>query len=183
MDSVEVKLYRPGELPESVRGGDFLLVNSPYLISRFIRVCTGSSWNHAAFVLDSEGTILEALAKGVVIRNVSEWEDVLFAVVSPDYSKENRVDAVAHARWIGEEGWRYSWPTILGMGLFWLTGGRLMLSSGAKAAICSAVVGDCLHAGAERFPKKHPLFLDPDDLGERYGVPKRMQVHPLFLAR
>lgn len=165
-----VEVYRPGELPATVRGGDFLLVHSPYLISRLIRLCTRSYFNHAAMVLDAEGGIAEALAEGIVRRNVAEWEDVLFAVVSPDLSEEDRRQVVEHAEWVVGEGWRYSWATILGMGLFWLTGGRLMLSSGAKAAICSAFVADCLHAGAIRFPEKIPDFLTPQDLAERFGV-------------
>lgn len=165
-----VALYRPGELPESVRGGDFLLVHSPYLISRCIRFFTRSYFNHAAILLNSSGDIAEALADGIKRRNVSEWEDVTFAVVSPDLSEEDRAQVVSHAEWVVGEGWRYSWATILGMGLFWASGGRLMLSGGAKSAICSALVADALHAGGVRFPEKIPHFYTPQDLAEQFGV-------------
>ena len=176
--SVEVRYYRPGELPDTVRGGDFLLVRSPYLISRLIRLFTRSRFNHAAMLLNPTGDIAEALGKGVVRRSIAEWEDVTFVVVSPDLSEEDRAQVVSHAEWVVGEGWRYSWATIVGMGLFWATGGRLMLSGGAKSAICSALVADCLHAGAQRFPEKIPHFMTPEDLREHYRVPSATPRRP-----
>jgi hypothetical protein len=163
-------LFAPGELPETTRGGDILLVRSDKLASRFIRLVDGGDFSHVATVVDGTGTIVEATARGVVRRHVSAWEDVLFAVVSPDLSEEDRADVVAHAEWVAGDGWSYDWVTFVGTALFWATGGRLMISGGAKAAICSAQAADNQHAGGERFEEAIPHFHTPRMIQEHYGV-------------
>lgn len=167
-----VRIYGPGELPNNVRGGDFLLVRSSMWISRFIRLMTRSKWSHAAMCLNSRGDIAEALDEGVVRRHISEWAPVTVAHVSPALSRTNRLDVVDHAHWIVKQGWAYDWATFFGMALFWLSAGKLMISGGAKSAICSGYVSDCLHAGGVRFEEKIPYFMTPQDLAEMYGVDK-----------
>ena len=158
-------------MPSDIRGGDFLLVHGSYPISRLIQICTGSRWNHAIMALDSSGNCAEALGNGIVKSRLETHEDRTFALVSPDYaSLSDRQQAIDHAQWVVGEGWKYGYATFFGMLLFWLTGGDLMVSGGAKAAICSGFVADCLHAGAIRFPEKHPMFYTPADLGRRFSV-------------
>ena len=168
-----VTLFRAGELPPkgTLRPGDLLLVHGNYPISKFIRLCTGSYWNHVAVVLDEEGNITEALGRGIVRGDVAEWKHSVFAVVSPpELTDEQRIEIVEHALWVVGEGWEYGKATFVGMLVFWATRGKCMVSGGAKVAICSGHAADCYHAGGVKFPKKIPYFYTPEDIGERFGV-------------
>lgn len=168
-----VTLYRAGELPPKgmLRPGDLLLVHGDYPISRFIQLCTSSYWNHVAVVLDEEGHITEALGRGIVRGNIAEWKHSVFAVVSPsELTDEQRIEVVEHALWVVGEGWEYDKVTFVGMGLFWVSNGRFMLSTGAKAAICSGHAADCYHAAGVKFPKKICYFMTPKDIAERFEV-------------
>lgn len=165
--------FGKGEYPTHTEPGDFALVVTDRPQSLFIRAMIRGPYSHAAQIVGREGQIVEALSRGVVRSDLRDWKDAEFVVVSPDLSSEDRDDVVAHALWLAGEGWRYDWATFLGMSVFWGTGGRLMVSAGAKAAICSAVVADSQHAGGERFSEKIPHFYTPEDLRCHYGVPGR----------
>ena len=172
MSAATFSAYGVGEYPEKTTPGDFILCGSGRHASRFIKLMTGGPYSHAAQIVGEDGELVEALAEGVVRSNVRDWQDTYFVVVSPALSEDDRADVVAHALWIAGEGWSYDWPTFAGMLVFWGTGGRLMVSAGAKSSICSAVVADCQHSGGERFPEKIPHFMHPEDLREHYGVPR-----------
>lgn len=152
-----------------MRGGDLVFARSPSLASRFIRLLDGGNFSHVAVAVDPEN-IVEATASGVVKRPLSEWpDDVQRVVYAPIMDEEDRQDVIRQANRIAADGWSYNWPTFIGMGLYWLTGGRLAVSAGAKAAICSALAADALHAGGEYF-EVHPLFMTPKMLQRHFGL-------------
>lgn len=162
-----------------MRGADLVYARSKRLASRSIRLVDGGDFSHVAVVVDEDGTVVEATRYGVVISNVytsESWRGVEWVCYSPALSDEDRADVVAQALWIAGEGWSYDWATFFGMGLFWATGGRLMVSGGAKASICSALAADCLHAGGERFPEAIPHFFTPRMLQRHYGVEAPVRV-------
>lgn len=156
-----------------MKGGDLVFCWSNRPASIFIRTVTWGDFSHVALVLDEHGTVAEATASGILVRNISDWPDsVRYTVVSIPLSEEDREDVLRQARNIVDGGWSYDWATFFGVGVFWLTGGRLMVSSGAKAAICSAFCADCHHAGGHYYPEKIPHFMLPKDMQRHYGVEK-----------
>jgi hypothetical protein len=161
------KVYGPGECPVMVSPGAVIVCRSAGPLSRLIRWASKGEWSHAAIVVEKEGDIVEASWNGVQEASIRDWKDVEFAVLMPDYLNEfQRNQAVSQALWILQEGWEYDYTTFFGMLLFWATRGKLMISGGAKVAICSGLVADCLHFGGIRFPRKIPYFHTPSDLYE-----------------
>lgn len=171
---MSIKLYEPGEMPTrgDIRGGDLVLVHSDYRISKLIQFCTNSFWNHVAVVLNEEGDITEALGSGIIRSNLSEWKQSVFIILSPEeLTDQQRREITEHAGWIVGQGWSYDKVTLVGMILFWISGGKFMLSGGAKSAICSGHGADCYHAAGWKFPEKIPYFYTPKDIAKHFGVP------------
>jgi hypothetical protein len=162
-----LKWYAPGELPPpgTLRGGDLLFVRSDRPWSMPIRAMTRGPFSHVAVCADECGTVVEAIAEGVVRRNLSAWKDVTFAVYSsPNLSSEQRAQVARHAERLAGDGWEYDWATLFGMGVFWGTGGRVMVSSGAKTSICSGLAADCYHSAGVYFEERIPHFYTPNML-------------------
>jgi hypothetical protein len=165
--NADIELYAPGRLPApgTLRGGDLLFVRSGRPWSYPIRALTRGPFSHVAVCVDAEGTVVEAVAEGVVRRDLAVWKDVLFAhYSSPNLADAQRAQVVRHAERLWADGWGYDWATLFGMGVFWGSGGRVMVSSGAKTSICSGLAADCYHSAGVYFPERIPHFETPNSL-------------------
>lgn len=156
--------------------GDFLLTRGDYWSSRIIRLGQRfrfpkefARYNHAALVLDSNGSIVEALGQGIVKRHVSEYRPKNYYLVKIEASDEDREQIVRYAESVLEARYRYGWLTIVSVGLSLLTGSSLVFAR-ASTAICSGFVSDALVRAGYVFPKP-PAFMVPADLAEFFDIP------------
>ncbi|MDQ6691652.1 MAG: hypothetical protein M3Z13_02685, partial [Candidatus Dormibacteraeota bacterium] len=72
MAEYRVQHFGPGESANEFQPGDFILTHRKRFISRLIRLAQKirgrerkySYWSHAAIIIDTEGTLVEAETKG-----------------------------------------------------------------------------------------------------------------------
>jgi len=100
-------------------------------------------WNHAGIFVDDAGTVVEALGKGAVKRNISSYRPEEYTVVHLDMSDDDRAQ-VAHIAesWVGAG---YGYMTIVNIGMRLVFGGKLSYSR-SDQKICSGLVATCLQA-------------------------------------
>jgi uncharacterized protein YycO len=170
------KVCAPGEVPGKYVPGDFILVSTKGILARFIRLGQFiryhgkmkpfSHWNHAAMVVDTDGTIVEAVGRGVVYSNISEYEGVEYYYVNTKLNKQSRDQSVAAAKSFIKD--KYGWLTIFSITFELLTGIKLQFTNG-NTMICSAVVGQSLWAGGIIFDT-NPYQMMPADLASAFNV-------------
>ena len=155
--------------------GDFILTRGDYWSSKLIRFGQSlkfppgfARYNHAALVLDSDGSIAEALGQGVVKRHVSEYRPSNYYLVKIKASEEDREQIVRYAESVLRARYRYGWLTIVSVGLSLLTGSSLVFAL-ASTAICSGFVADALVRAGYIFPKPS-AFMVPADLARHFDI-------------
>ena len=168
-DTVEVT-------PNAPRSGDFILTHGDEWTSRLIRFgqslrYRGASakytyWNHTALVVDSAGTIVEALGTGVAKRSIHDYDPTQYTVVRIDASDEDRLEAATFAT--SSIGARYGWVTIVSLALSLLTGGKFAFAIDGQL-ICSGLVARALERTTAIF-KHDPARIMPAELAEVYNV-------------
>lgn len=170
------KIYEAGKGPQKFIPGDFILVSTSGILAKCIR--TGqflryhgklrdySHWNHAAIIVDTEGTVVEAAGRGVRYSNISEYKETEYYLVSTKLNKQSRDQAVAAAKSFVKD--KYGWFTIISIMLQLITGIEFQFSFG-NSVICSGVVAQSLWAGGIIFDS-NPYQMMPADLASAYDV-------------
>ena len=170
------KVYKAGEQAPKYVPGDFILVSSTGILAKFIRLGQFiryhgkmkpfSHWNHAAMIIDEDGTIVEAIGRGVVTNNITDYKDVEYYYVSTKLNKQSRDQAVAACKSFLKD--KYAWLTIFSIALELLFGVKMQMTND-NAMICSAVVGQSLWAGGVIFDQ-NPYQMMPADLASAFNV-------------
>ena len=178
--ATQVALYPSGEQAERLRGGYFLVTHGAHLMSRLIRFGQGlrfrgerrryARWNHVALVLDEQGSLGEALSRGVVRTDISKYRGTDYYVVQVECSEEDRQQVLRFANAVlgAKERTRYGFSTIASLAFSQLTGSRFVFGA-IGTAICSGFVSEALVRTGEIFPRP-PAYMTPADLAEHYKV-------------
>ena len=154
-----------------MKAGDFVLVEGFGNLSRVIefgeRIRDGkeaSRYSHAAWVMDDNGRVLEALGKGICWGNIGAYKH--FKVVDSGMSKDDRLQACHFA--ISQYGIRYGYVSIASIIMNILTPPIIDFES-TKSSICSEFVARCLEHGGFIIPgHKAASQVMPSDLATWY---------------
>jgi len=176
---VPVERYGPGEAPENVRPGDFVLTHRrrrpmPALITlaqrrRFRGAARAyAHWSHAALVVSAQGTLVEAEGTGVRRSPLGKYREEEYHLIRMDGRLDNEQRAAAARtaeRWIGDG---FGFLVMLELTIWLLIGLRLRWIR-HDHQICSGLVARALTAAGQRFARD-PAFMLPADLAEAYDV-------------
>jgi len=170
------KVYSSGECAPKYVPGDFILVSTKGILAKCIRLGQFiryhgkmkpfSHWNHAAMIIDEDGTIVEAVGRGVVTSHISEYKDVEYYYVSTKLNKQSRDQAVAACKSFLKD--KYGWLTIMSIAFELLIGIKMQFTN-SNTMICSAVVGQSLWAGGVIFDS-NPYQMMPADLAAAFNI-------------
>jgi hypothetical protein len=170
------KVYSAGQEPIKYVPGDFVLVSTTGILAKFIRfgqffryhgkMKPFSHWNHAAMIIDEDGTLVEAVGRGVITSNISEYKNVEYYYVSTKLNKQNRDQVIAACKSFIKD--KYGFVTIISIALELLTGIKIQFNSN-NSMICSAVVAQSLWAGGVIF-NRNPYQMMPADLAAAFGI-------------
>jgi len=175
-------VYGVGELPEIIVPGSFFLTDGTSAISNLIKfgqhirfpgyAKTWDDFNHAGGFIDAHGGIVEMLARGAVLDNISKYKDTTFRVIEP--LSGNLQAAADFWVWAHEHHEKYGWFAAISDGFTCLTGaslqvgtkGRMICSGMVAAGLCRAQV-----SGTEKWCPS-PGFVFPGELGIEFGLAK-----------
>ena len=170
------KVYQVGTEPAKFNPGDFILVSTTGILAKFIRfgqfiryhgkMKPFSTWNHAAMIVDEEGTIIEAVGRGVRYAHIDEYKNVEYYLVNTKLNSQSRNQAVAACKSFIKD--KYGWFTIVSIAIELITGIKLQFSLN-NSMICSAVVGQSLWAGGVIF-NRNPYQMMPADLAAAFNI-------------
>lgn len=183
VDREGVERLAPGEEPEQLVPGDFVLTHGDAWTSRLIRLGQRlrihgedrkyAHWNHAALIVSDTGTLVEALGRGVLRTDLSKYRRAEYHLVRIGASESDRRQAVAFAGWAaggpgGERRQRYGFLTLVSIAYTLLTGGRFTFGIEGQA-ICSGLVARAMERTDAVF-NRTPSHIMPADLAKYYGV-------------
>jgi hypothetical protein len=168
----------PGRSIASARPGDFILVHGTSWRSRVVTAYERfrfrgieerhwAHWSHSALVVGSNGLIVEAGTKGVVLQDVRKYDGVDCQYVAIGATPAGRRAAVGFAR--SRVGRGYSRAAIARLGASVLTAGRIGPRPEDKD-LCGGLVAASLGQAGEVFDRPPGLML-PADLARHYAVP------------
>lgn len=177
--AARVERYGPGEAATSLRPGDFILTHRrrrpmPALIAlaqrrRFRGEARAyAHWSHAALIVDTDGTLVEAEGTGVRRSPIAKYREDEYHLVRLDgrLDDEQRSAAVAAAeRWVGDA---FGYLVMFSLTVWLLTGLPLRLAR-RDHQICSGLVAHALAIGGQRFPRE-AAFVLPADLAAAYDA-------------
>jgi uncharacterized protein YycO len=171
-----VEHYAPGEEPDVTVPGDFVLTHGDAWTSKMIRF--GQSlrihgedrkyvyWNHAAMIVGSDGSIVEALGAGVKPGHLSQYRGTTYHVVHIDASAADRVEVANYAE--SQKNIPYGFLTIVSIGFGLLTGAKFTFDFEGQH-ICSGLVARSLERTDAIF-NRSPEHIMPADLAKYYQV-------------
>jgi uncharacterized protein YycO len=151
-----------------MRPADLLLVHGDSWQGRAIRFGEwlggrGSYFDHIALYTDSDGSIVEALASGIVRSHESAHASDVCLRVSIEASDEDRAEAVGFA--LKRVGTRYDWLATFGMLLSRLTPIVIALDG---TEMCSSLVARALERCGYDFGD--PYRCTPGMIAASFGV-------------
>lgn len=150
-------------------------INSQGFISRLIKFGAwvgryppaARRFSHAFLVVDADGTIAEAVKKGVRTAHISKYDPADIQLVELDLDPRDAEQVRAFALDVLEHRWRYAFLTFAACGLNCLTGQIRWLPTLsfalAQTAICSGFVCDALTRAGFIWAKP-PAVMMPADL-------------------
>ena len=173
-----VTLCPKGETAPNPQPGDFLLtgVKAQGIVSWAIK--TGAwlrryekpyrRFSHTALVIADDGTLAEAVAKGVVRTPLAHYDKADYVLVRTHVVDHDRAQILEYAESVLEARWKYGFPTFAGLALYCLTGAGVCIQS-AGTAICSGFVSDALTRAGYVWPRP-PFSMMPADLARYFDV-------------
>jgi hypothetical protein len=177
--ALSVTEHPPGNRATGLRVGDFLLtgVKQQGLVSRAIKFgallrgydLSYRRFSHAALVIDTDGTLAEALSHGVCRNPISKYDEANYRVVHTHVDEHDQAQVLAFADSVlraRENG--YGYPTIAGLALYCATGAQLCIQR-AGTAICSGFVCDALTRAGFIWDRP-PFAMMPADLAQAFDV-------------
>ena len=170
------EIYAAGQGAAKLQPGDFILTHHTTAPARVIRagqflryhgaMRDFSHWNHAALVVDSKGTLIEAVGRGVSYGHIKDYQDVEYYLVRTKLSKSNQQQVIKSAESFLNDA--YGWPTIFSLTVELLTGIKVQVGD-PNSIICSALVAQCLWAGGIIF-NSNTYRMMPADLAAAFDV-------------
>ena len=171
-----IQRYGPGEVAEQTQPGDFILTHGGKLYDRLTQWAQSlrmygkarkyTRWNHAALIVDADGSIIEADGPGVCLAHLSKYQPTEYYLVHIEASDEDRGEEVAFAR--SCLGQPYGRLTICSIFLSLLTGTTLAFGLDGTE-ICSGLVAQALVRTNVIFDKD-PTHIMPADLAKHFSV-------------
>jgi hypothetical protein len=174
----EVTEHPAGDTAVAPRVGDFLLtgLKAQGVVSWAIKA---GSWlrryeapyrrfSHAALVIDDDGTLAEALGRGVTRSPLAKYDAANYVLVRTEVGQPDREQILRFAHSVLEARTRYGFVTIVGLGLFCLAGAQICIQQ-AGTAICSGFVSDALTRAGYVWPRP-PFAMMPADLALYFDV-------------
>jgi hypothetical protein len=170
--------YGPGDEATDFVPGDFILAHRHHLIANLISLAQKrrfrgddavyAHWSHAALVIETDGTLVEAEMMGVRKSPIARYRDDEYHLVrlGPEFTPEARTQAVAFAK--GQIGQGFGYLDMLGAIIHLLTG-RPMRLVRRNHEICSSLVARALQAGG-LVPQLDPALTLPGDLAKLFEV-------------
>lgn len=166
----------PGAAATAFAPGDFVLVAGRHVNSRLIRFgqrlrIHGADrvyvrWTHAALIVDTDGTLIEAVGAGVRLWHIDRYVDDDYVVVHLETSAENREEVVRFARWVLRSRARYSRLSTVSIALSMLTGSRLTFFVDGQF-VCSGLVARALERTGAIFDRDS-AHIAPADLAKYF---------------
>ncbi len=157
------------------KAGDTILVKNNTFISWLIRIGESlrfryNTWSHAAMAIDDEGTISEALWRGVRQDNIAKYKRVEYMIVRTSENvlslDEDKLQAFTYLR--GQLDKPYGYLTLVGTATrFLIPGHNFAFISSAN--ICSGLAAQALTRGSF-YPDLQPVSMSPADLANALGV-------------
>ncbi|MGH3930256.1 MAG: hypothetical protein ACRDTF_09810 [Pseudonocardiaceae bacterium] len=145
--------YPPGVTATEFNPGDFILVEGHGFQGRLITLgqklrIHGADrkyvkWAHAALIVDCDGTLIEAVGRGVRKWSLDDYKERHYEIFRIEASDEDRAQVVAFARWALDRHSKYGPLTILSIGLSMLTGSKLTFFIDGQF-VCSGLVASAL---------------------------------------
>lgn len=167
--------YPPGTAATVYKPGDFFLSTNDSLFARIIKFGEGLHlpkeycWtNHAGRVMDVEGNIIEALAHGLEVGNISKYTEKDCVVVSPAFTDAERAKVVQWSQRRYDEHEKYGFVAIGCASLMCLTKSRFRFGI-AGQIYCSGYVAAGNAQGGEDMGDM-PQWMMPAELAARYQV-------------
>jgi len=176
MTSFKATFYAANAPITTYKAGDFLLTHTSGSAAKVIRfgqwlryhgkMRKYAHWNHAAYVIDDQGTIIEARPTGVRLGHVSEYDGCPTYIVHTKFNKQSVDQAVAAAKGYLNDG--YGWLNVFSNVIELITGVKLQITF-KKTIDCSALVSMSLWAGGVVFDV-NPLQMMPADLAAAFEI-------------
>lgn len=169
---LSARRYGPGEEVADPQPGDFILTHNVIWSAKLVQFgqklryhgadSKYTRWNHTALIVDNQGSIIEALGRGISQTHISDYKPAEYYVVHIDATDADRQEAVAFARaCLGES---YGWLTLVSIALSLLTGAKFSFGFDGQQ-ICSGLV-------ARSLERTNAIFL-----------PEPSHIMPAFLAQ
>jgi hypothetical protein len=169
----------PGDTVTAFARGDFVLVAGTHLNSRLIRFgqklrIHGADrayvkWTHAALIVDTDGTLIEAVGAGVRRWHLDRYRGDDYVVVHIETSEENRDEVVRFGEWALARGARYSRLSTVSLALTMLTGTKLTFFIDGQF-VCSGLVASALERTGSIFDRDS-AHIAPADLAKYFHAP------------
>lgn len=173
-----VQRFGPGESATDFVPGDFILAHRHNILGGLIsqaqkRRFRGpdapfAHWTHAAHVVDSAGSLVEAEVFGVKLNPISRYRSDEYHLVrlGAELTDVGRRRAVGYAT--AQVGQAFGFLDMLGAGMYLLFGWPLRLMR-RNHQICSGLVVHALQAGG-MLEEMDPFLTLPADLAKRFGA-------------
>lgn len=146
----------------SLKPGDFILTHGSSLFDTLIQTFTFSHWNHAALIIDEEGTLLEAVDKGIKKHHLSKYRKEEVYIVRTEFNETEREHIVKYGLKMLADHEKYGFLTIFSIALKIITKSRLIIKL-EGTIICSEFVANALARGGIIWDKD-PELITPADL-------------------
>lgn len=150
----------------NAKPGDIILCHSSGILGKLIRIGErirdprkSAKWNHAAVVLDNNGSIMEALKHGISLGNISAYPD--HEVISNNFTQPQVEDLLRYAK--AMQGVPYGYLTIISIALDLLLPFIAHFRSG-KTLICSEFAAKTWEHAGWICPKIDTSHVMPSDL-------------------
>lgn len=181
VDTLPPESFLPGETVTDFDPGDFILVAEHNLVGKLIKFgqwlrIHGDdrkyiNWVHAALIVDRDGTIIEAVGKGVRQYSLERLRDQHYQIFRIKASEEDREQVVAFGRWALERQCRYGILEFASIGLSMLTGSKLTIFVDGKF-VCSGLVAAALERAGSIF-NRNAANITAADLAKYFDPEQR----------
>lgn len=183
---VEVRRYRPGELPESYAKGSMFLTSGSSFVSKAIQLAQRlqspahyAKWNHGGLITHEDGRMVESLEFGPEVEHMEKYRDAWVAIITPEIHPRDLEQLEAYVESVLAAKWGYSYLSILCILISLLTKSKLNFSRTATI-ICTGFNCDS-YTRLGYVWDKPPAFMRPDDVAAffrvRFPEPAVSEVH------
>jgi hypothetical protein len=156
--------------------GDFILVHGTGFFDKLIQYGERfhfnqkqAFWNHTALVVSADGGIVEAIGKGVKLRNIDRYPKDYVQYVHVEMSEEDRTEAVHFALDCATRHDSYGFWGIFSAGLRVLFNFNYYSGFGNQL-ICSELVGKSLEHGGKILARGDAINTSPADLATQFLI-------------